>query len=79
MKDSDGNLITTSEGVKKLALKHFKKVLQNRPMKQELDKYQYEREKLCEERIKLAKSTKTPDWTEEDVKYVITNLKKKKS
>ena len=33
---------------------------------------------LCVDRIKLASKVITPDWKEEDVKHVITNLKKKK-
>ena len=36
-------------------------------------------EKLCQERLKVASKVISPDWTEEDVKYVVKNLKKKKS
>ena len=79
MNDKNGNLVTTSEGLKKLAMDHFKEVLRNRPIKPELEKYKGEREKLCEERIKIASKNITPDWNEDDVKYVINKLKKKKS
>ena len=36
-------------------------------------------EKLCQERLKVASKVISPDWTEEDVKYVVKNLKKNKS
>ena len=39
MLDEEGNLVTTSEGLKKLTTGHFKKVLENRPMKPELEEY----------------------------------------
>ena len=79
MVDKGGNLVTTSEGIKKLTMDHFKKVLENRPMKPELEEYKKEREELCDKRMKLASKNKTPDWTSEDVKFVVKNLKKKKS
>ena len=60
-------------------MEHYQKVLANRPMKEELVKYQEEREKLCEERIQLASKNITEEWTRKDVKNVIQKLKKKKS
>ena len=60
-------------------MEHFKKVLQNRPIVSGLEEHKKEREALCQERIKLARKNKTPDWTSEDVDYVRTNLKKKKN
>ena len=77
--DKDGQLVTSSSELKKVMMDHFKKVLENRPIKPELEEHQKEREKLCEQRIKTASKNITPDWSHEDVKYVIKNLKKKKS
>ena len=53
--------------------------MENRPIKVELSEYQAEREKLCIDRVNLARKNITPDWEEKDVKFVIKNLKKKKS
>ena len=65
--------------LKKLSMERFKKVLENRQIKPELEGHKKEREKLCDERIKIAKNNITPDWTEQNVKFVIKKLKKKKS
>ena len=43
MLDKEGNLVTTSEGLKKLTMNHCKKMLENRPMKPELEEYKNER------------------------------------
>ena len=79
MLNKDGKLVTSKEELKETALLHFEKVQENRPVKAELEEYKEEREKLCEDRINSAKRNITPDWEEKDVKYVIKNLKKKKS
>ena len=60
-------------------MNHFKEVLGNRPIKNNLEMYQVERENLCKERVKDASANVAPQWTEDQVKYVIKNLKKKKS
>ena len=77
--DSNGDLVTSAKGIKKVHVEHFKKVLENRPIKSGLENHQKVREELCELRVKKAKLNKTPDWDIEDVKFVIKNLKKKKS
>ena len=79
MEDKDGKLVTDSEGIKNITMEHFKKVLENRTIVSGLEEHKKEREALCQERIKFAGKNITPDWTSEDVDYVITNLKKKKS
>ena len=79
MVDKDGNLVTSPEGIKQEAMKHFKEVLKNRPIKTNLKEYQEERESLCKERIKAAGTNVTQDWDVKDVSYVIKHLKKKKS
>ena len=77
--DSCGKLVTSQENIKKSHVDHFKKVLENRPMKAGLEEHQRLREELYELRISRAKFNKTPDWDIEDVSFVIKNLKKKKS
>ena len=77
--DTNGKLVTSSQGIKNVTMEHFQKVLENIPIKKGLETYQNEREVLCTERIEIAGESKTPDWNEKDVKYVIKSLKKKKS
>ena len=77
--DQQGNLSTTNDQIKEATLNHFKKVLENRPIKEGLEKHKEEREKLCEQRIEKAKKNVTPNWKKEDVVLVVKQLKKKKS
>ena len=49
-------------------------MLANRNIIPELKEHHIEKEKLCEERIKVA-----PNWSHTDVQSVVRNLKKKKS
>ena len=79
MLDIHGRLVTTETDLKNVAMDHYKKVLENRPVLEGLQDYQEEREALCKDRIQEAGRNTTPDWTEEDVKFVIKKLKKKKS
>ena len=59
MLDKNGKLVTTEIGLKNLAMEHFKKVLEDRPV-EGLEGYQRERENLCENRIKEATKNITP-------------------
>ena len=68
MMDNEGNIVTFEEAIKKVTVDHFKKVLGNRPMKDELKKYQAEREELCYLRGSESRKNKTPKWDIEDVK-----------
>ena len=77
--DKSGVIVTSAESIKEVHVEHFKKVLENRNIKSGLEGHKQVREELCEMRIKKAKLNKTPDWEIEDVKFVIKNLKKKKS
>ena len=79
MHDKEGKLVTTKTALKTLAMEHYKKVLEDRPIVEGLQEYKREREALCEKRIKEASKNVTPEWTEEDVKCVVKKLKKKKS
>ena len=79
MLDQSGKLLTSAEGIKQGAMNHFKDVLRNRPIKSNLEMYQVERESLCKQRVEEACSNVTPEWNEDQVKYVIKNLKKKRS
>ena len=77
MMDEEGKLLTSSEEINELALRKlgFER-LKNRPMKKGLEEMKEKKEKLCEENLKKAQKNKTPDWSEEEVKEVLKNLKK---
>ena len=61
MLDINGKLVTKGEELKKLTMEHYKRVLTNKPIKEELIQYQTEREPLCQERIKEASKNVTKD------------------
>ena len=65
--DKNEYLVTTNSGLETLAMEHYKKVLEDRPIVEGLKEYQEEREALCENRIIEASRNITPEWTEEDV------------
>ena len=80
MINKEGEVKTSKTDIDKLTVYHYKNVLANRPMRnKKLEQYRKEREYLCEQRINKAKLKVTPDWIIDDVKYVINNLKRKKS
>ena len=79
MLDSEGNLVTCEKKVEELALDEYRKRLQNRDMKDNLQKMKTEKEDLCLLRLKLASQKKTPEWTMEQLERVLKDLKPNKS
>ena len=77
--DEKGNLIISEEGINNENLKHYKNVLKNKPINEELKDHRRAREKLAMMRIENASKNKTPDWTMKDLNVVLKNLKKNKS
>ena len=63
MLDMHGNLATSDEAIKALAVETYRKRLENREMKEDLKHIQKEKEELCKLRLKLASKNKTPPWT----------------
>ena len=53
--------------------------MENRPIKEGLEKPKLKREELFNKQIEAFKKEIPPDWTLNDVKTVIKQLKKKKS
>ena len=78
MLDINGKLVTNGEELKTLTMGHYQKILENRPIKDDLINHQEERENLYKERIKVARQNITEDWTENNVMFVI-NFKKRKN
>ena len=79
MKDSEGNLITSEERIKELALDAYEKRLENRPMKKEYEHIRIQKETLAEKILKVAETNKTKPWTRKDLDKVLAQLKKDKS
>ena len=79
MKDEFGNLLTNKKEILDATVKHFKNVLRNRPIKDDLQNHQTEREELATKKIELASKSITPDWNMEELEVVLKYLKKNKS
>ena len=77
--DDEGNLVTSHEKIKELNVKHYKEVLRNRDISDDLMDHRTEREKLANLRMKITRENKTPEWTMEDLELVLKKLKRKKS
>ena len=74
MKNSDGKLLTSKKDIIDEAVRHYKKVFENKPIDKELQPHQQDRETLCNERLKSAFENKTPSWTISDVRTAINSL-----
>jgi hypothetical protein len=79
MKGPDGKLLTTKSELQKNTMDHYKNVLRNRTINEELKEHQSEREMLCKLRLEQTKENKTSDWTKADLVKVLKELKNKKS
>ena len=74
-----GNLLTSNDKVQEAAIEVYSKSLENRPIKDNLKHIKYSKESLCEKRLKLASTMKTPPWQMRDLEIVLKQLKKQKS
>ena len=79
MQDSKGKLLTDKEEILEETVKHYEKVLQNRPIKEGLEEHKSEREHLANQRLKQASLNKTPDWDMIDLNEALKSLKNNKS
>ena len=77
--DENGKLLTSEEDIDNETVKNYTKVLENRKISPNLEEYQKDREELCEIRIKEGKRNITPNWTAENVRCVVKELKKNKT
>ena len=79
MVTTEGKLITSEKDIRDEAVKHYKNVFRHRQIKPGLEQIKKDREKLCTSRLKQASNNKTPEWSVEDVTYVLKSLKTGKS
>ena len=56
--DQEGNLAISKEEIEKATINHYKKVLENRTIKEGLESHKNEIEKLCEIRIEIQEKIK---------------------
>ena len=75
----NGNLLTNEENILDAALYTYKKRLDNKPIKKDLQHIKEDKEVLCEKRLKLASFVKTPPWNMTDLDKILKNLKKNKA
>ena len=79
MMDGDGNLATSSEKIKEIALKSYIKRLEHRPMKEDLQELKSLKEKLFKLKMKQAQNIKTEPWSKNKIINILKKLKTGKS
>ena len=70
MIDAKGNLITSETNLKEHTINHYKSVLSNRPINDNLIHLKDEKEELFRRRVDLAKINKSELWNMEDLEVV---------
>ena len=79
MLDKTGNLLTTSEAVENRAVKVYLERLDKNTMKPHLNAMETNVNKLCEQRLKITKHSKTEPWSISDLEEAIKDLERDKS
>ena len=51
--NTEGKEVTSEDEIKQVTINHFKKVLEDRPVKEGLEEHKQQREKLCQMRIQV--------------------------
>ena len=74
-----GQLLTNEEHIQEAALFTYKKRLENKPIRNNLEHIKIAKEKLCEKLLKVARNNKTPEWKMKDLDKVLKQLKHNKS
>jgi hypothetical protein len=77
LKDPSGRIITSNSELEELRLSTYVNLLENRPMKEGLEKHKETSEKLFQLRFEKAKNTKTKNWTMSHLLKVLKELKLK--
>ena len=70
MVDSKGNIVTSEAGLEKIATDHYKEILGNRDIKENLKQLQTDKEELAALRTNLARANKSKAWTMTDLDTV---------
>ena len=64
LKDKKGNFISSPEGIKELCLNEMIHRLRHRKIHPNLKQLQLWKETLCQRRLSIARTRKSPDWTQ---------------
>ena len=75
IKDNNGNMITSPDGIKKFSLKEILLRLRHIRIHPDLNELQSLKERLCKERLNITKHKKSKHWTLFDLKRVLKSLK----
>ena len=75
-KDMFGNIITAQSQLNHLYLERFSQRLRKRPIKDDYKSLKTLKERLCEERLKLARLTRSEPWSLGNLMNVLKALKK---
>ena len=78
-KDKDGNMVTSSEGIKKLYLETYQTRLKHQKIKDDLHDIQELKSKLWQSRLENIEVKKTPDWNINQLNKILKGLKNNKS
>ena len=65
-----GNLLTNEEKIENAAINVYKERLRNKPIDENLKHIKESKEALCEKRLRIAKTRKTPPWSMGDLEKV---------
>ena len=79
MLDTSGNLVTDEDKIAEMALNHYEKVLENKPMKETLSHIKDAKEILSEKLMEIARRNKTPPWNMKELDAALKHLKEDKS
>ena len=79
MNDKHGNLLTSDDAIKDRALEAYKERLSKNQMHDNLKEFEKDTDTLCEIRLNISKNNTTDDWTMEDLKVALKQLKDNKS
>ena len=79
MRDNKGNLLTSDNLIKELALNTYTERLKSNTIEDNLKEHELDTNKLCEARMKLVKLNKTEPWDMDDLSKAIKKLGKDKS
>ena len=74
-----GQIITNSEELKNVYLKHFVHRMRSRPIKPGMEQYKNEIENKFQHILKATEINSYPDWTLDDLNKVLKLLKRKQS
>ena len=78
-KNEDGELVTNSSELKQLYERTYKKRLEHRKIKPELENMYKLKMNLFDLRIEVSKEIKSDNWTKENLSIVLKSLKRSKS